>query len=50
MSNQSPSIETNPSHNFLARVVTNDATKKGLAAAVAGVVVALVCESVWPSR
>jgi hypothetical protein len=50
MSNQNPSNETNPSNNFLSRVVSNDATKKGLAAAVAGVVVALVCESAWPSR
>jgi hypothetical protein len=50
MSIENPNSETNPSNNFFGRVIDNDATKKGVAAAVAGVIVAVVCETFWPSR
>jgi hypothetical protein len=35
--------------SYLARVMGNDSAKKGLAAAVAGVLVAVVSEALWPS-
>jgi hypothetical protein len=35
--------------SFFSRVLENDATKKGLATAVAGVLVATVTEVLWPS-
>lgn len=41
MSDQSPS--------FLSRIIGHDATRKGAAAAIAGVVVAVVSEVLWPS-
>jgi hypothetical protein len=41
MSEQSPS--------FFARILGHDATRKGAAAAIAGVVVAVVSEVIWPS-
>lgn len=34
---------------FLRRVLAHDATRKGLASAAAGVLVAAVCEAVWPT-
>lgn len=36
--------------SFLARVAHNDATKKGVAAAAAGLLVAVVQEAIWPSK
>lgn len=36
--------------SYISRVVNNDAAKKGLAAAAAGVLVALVQEAIWPSK
>jgi hypothetical protein len=44
--------ETNnaPTPGFLDRLMANDATKKGLATAVAGVLIAAVTEIVWPSN
>ena len=50
MSNLNPKIANNESPDFFGRIIDNDATKKGLAAAVAGVIVAVVCETFWPSR
>ena len=35
--------------SFFSRVITNDAAKKGFAGAVAGMLVAVVVESLWPS-
>ncbi|MDI3290689.1 hypothetical protein [Polyangium sp. 15x6] len=35
---------------FLKRVMANDSTKKGAAALVAGVVLAVVTEAIWPSN
>lgn len=36
--------------SFFSRVLSNDAARKGLAAAVAGVIVAVVTEVVWPAE
>ncbi len=35
--------------SFLSRVFENDALKKGVAAAAAGVLIAVVSEAIWPS-
>jgi len=35
--------------NFLDRLLANDAARKGIAGAVAGVLVAVVSEVIWPS-
>lgn len=45
MSNTSDS----PSPSFFDRIIANDAAKKGLAGAVAGLLVAVVTEALWPS-
>lgn len=34
---------------FLRRVISNDAARKGLASAAAGVLVAVLCEAFWPT-
>ena len=39
-----------PSPNFFSRVWHNEGTKKGLAAAGAGLLIAVISEAVWPSR
>ena len=39
---------TQPS--YLTRVMNNDATKKGLAAAAAGVLVAAISEALWGAK
>ena len=41
---------THPAVPFILRVLNNDATKKGAAAALAGVLVAAVSEALWPSN
>ncbi len=45
MSNTDPS-----SPSFFSRIISNDAAKKGLAGAVAGILVAVVTEVLWPSN
>ena len=35
---------------FFSRVLSNDALRKGLAGAIAGALVAVVTESLWPSE
>ncbi len=35
--------------NFLTRVWRSDSTRKGLAAAAAGVLIATISEAIWPS-
>ena len=47
MSNPIPN--SNPAVPFIARVLQNDSLKKGVAAAVAGLLVAAVSEAIWPS-
>jgi hypothetical protein len=37
------------SPSFFDRIISNDAAKKGLAGAVAGLLVAVVTEALWPS-
>ncbi len=44
----SPS-NTTTSSNYVSRVLDNDALKKGVAAAAAGVLVAVITEAIWPS-
>jgi hypothetical protein len=36
--------------SFFARVFTNDALRKGFAAAIAGAIISVVSEAVWPSN
>ena len=36
--------------SFFSRVLSNEATRKGLAGAVAGILVGTVLEIVWPTR
>jgi hypothetical protein len=43
-------IDTPTDPSFLTRLLNNDAAKKGLATAVAGVLIAAVTELVWPSK
>jgi hypothetical protein len=38
------------SPNFFSRVFSNDAAKKGLAGAIAGMLVAVVTEVLWPNN
>jgi len=42
-------INNAPTPGFFDRLMANDAAKKGLATAVAGVLIAAVTEIVWPS-
>jgi hypothetical protein len=44
----SPNPNAEPS-SFFSRILSNDALKKGCAAAIAGVIVAAVSETLWPS-
>ena len=46
---QSNTSNPNVSTPFVLRVVNNDAVKKGLAGAAAGILVAVVQEAIWPS-
>lgn len=41
---------TTPAVPYVIRVLHSDATKKGAAAALAGVLVAAITEAIWPSR
>jgi hypothetical protein len=38
----------NDSPNFFSRIFQNDAARKGVAGAVAGILVAVVSEVLWP--
>jgi hypothetical protein len=35
--------------SFFNRIIANDSAKKGVAAALAGVLIAVVQEAIWPS-
>ncbi|MDC0743208.1 MULTISPECIES: hypothetical protein [Polyangium] len=48
--NAAPSNPENPGTSFIKRVLGNDSAKKGAAALVAGVVLAVVTEAIWPSN
>ena len=45
--------DTNPISNnddsFFVRVLSNESAKKGIAAAGAGVLIAIISEAIWPS-
>ena len=51
-----PTVSTSAPSNsdatipYVLRVLTADATKKGAAAAVAGLLVAAISEAIWPSE
>ena len=38
-----------PTNTFFSRVIGNDALKKGLAGAAAGLLIAVITEAIWPS-
>jgi hypothetical protein len=38
------------SKSYLARVLQNEATKRGAAAAGAGIIMSLILEAVWPTQ
>ena len=40
----------NPGASFIKRVIASDSAKKGAAALIAGVVLAVVSEALWPSN
>jgi hypothetical protein len=40
--------DTSPS--FVSRILANDSAQKGAAAAIAGVLVAVIQEALWPSK
>lgn len=42
-------MSTNIAPSFITRIISNDAARKGIAAAVAGVIVAAISETLWPS-
>ena len=48
--NNDASITDNNKNSFFSRVFDNDALKKGVAAAAAGVLIAIVSEVIWPSE
>lgn len=49
--NQPTSNDNGKNNNpYISRVLENDAMRKGLAAAAAGAVIALVTEALWPSE
>jgi hypothetical protein len=43
-------IIADSSSSFFRRLITNDAARKGLVGAVAGLLVAAITEAVWPTR
>ena len=49
MPTTSPASPSNPAVPYVIRVLTADATKKGAAAAVAGLLVAAISEAIWPT-
>ena len=49
--NQNPNDpDAQEERSYISRVFDNDSAKKGAAAAIAGVVVAVVQEALWPSK
>lgn len=49
MSDFANSPNDNDTPGWFARVLTSDSTKKGVAAAAAGLLIAAVSETLWPS-
>ena len=45
----STSAPSNPAVPYVIRVLNSDSTRKGAAAAVAGILVAAIAEAIWPS-
>lgn len=43
-------MSIDPSPSFFSRLIANDAARKGLAGAVAGVLVAAISEVLWPNE
>lgn len=42
--------DTTNRRGYVSRVLHNDSTKKGVAAAAAGLLVSCVMEAIWPSE
>lgn len=40
---------SDPTPSWFSRILSNDAARKGLAGALAGVLVAAISETLWPS-
>jgi hypothetical protein len=49
VSMSNPSSVPTKATSFVSRIVRHDSTKKGVAAAAAGLLIAVVCEALWPS-
>jgi hypothetical protein len=49
-SNPNPSTPPPAGDSFMTRVMNADSTKKGAAAAIAGILVAVISEAIWPSE
>ena len=47
--NNAPTPNNTTDAPYLSRVLDNDALKKGVAAAAAGVLIAVITEAIWPS-
>lgn len=47
--NNSHANDMNSASSYLTRVFGNDSLRKGVAAAAAGALIALVTEALWPS-
>ena len=45
----SPAAPSTPAVPYVLRVLSADSTKKGAAAAIAGILVAVISEAIWPS-
>ncbi len=43
-------LMSDPKSSFFSRVFSNDAAKKGVAGAIAGMLVAVVTEVLWPNN
>lgn len=42
-------MSNNTAPSFINRLISNDSARRGVAAAVAGVIVAAISETLWPT-
>lgn len=50
LDNEFTNAAQNSGPSLMSRVLSSDAAKKGIASAVAGVLVAVISEVIWPSE
>lgn len=50
MEDNTPNNPMNEEAGYFSRLVSHDAARKGVAAALAGVLVAAISEALWPSK